>query len=166
MAEIRTVTTLRKKRDEVRRAVRNYERKLDQARSDLAHLIAAISIFEANSGDESLPAYSDLHRLFRYGEAFKLCSQALASGPKTTPELAVYVAKAKGLDAGDAVMRRVIGSKLIHSLRIREKQGQLVMEGKRKGRSVWRLPDTRQTNVGTNPATGSNTKGARDLFHA
>jgi hypothetical protein len=87
-----------------------------------------------------LPSYSDLHRLFRYGEAFKLCQQALASGPKTTRELAVYVANAKGRDGGDAVMRKVIGSKLIHSLRIREKQGQLVLEGKRKGVSVWRLP--------------------------
>jgi hypothetical protein len=37
-------------------------------------------------------------------------------------------------------MRRVIGMKLIHSLRIREKQGQLILEGKRKGVSVWRLP--------------------------
>ena len=41
MAEIRTVTTLRRKRDEIRRAVRDYERKLDQARADLAHIAAA-----------------------------------------------------------------------------------------------------------------------------
>jgi hypothetical protein len=46
---------------------------------------------------------------------------------------------AKGLDGGDVVMRKVIGTKLIHSLCIREKQGQLVMEGKPKGVSVWRL---------------------------
>ena len=44
---------------------------------------------------------------------------------------------AKGLDGGDVVMRKVIGTKLIHSLCIREKQ--LVMEGKPKGVSVWRL---------------------------
>jgi hypothetical protein len=68
MAEIRTVTTLRRKRDEVRKAVRKYERCLDQARADLTHLIAAIAIFEAKGGDESLPAYADLHRLFRYGD--------------------------------------------------------------------------------------------------
>jgi hypothetical protein len=143
MAEIRTVTTLRRKRDEVRKAVRKYERCLDQARADLTHLTAAIAIFAAKGGDESLPAYSDLHRLFRYGEVFKLCQQALASGPKTTRELAVYVANAKGLDGGDVVMRKVIGSKLIHSLRIREKQGQLVLEGKRKGVSVWKLPEVK-----------------------
>jgi hypothetical protein len=144
MAEIRTVTTLRRKRDEVRKAVRKYERCLDQARADLTHLIAAIAIFEAKGGDESLPAYADLKRLFRYGEAFKLCQQALAAGPKTTRELAVYVANAKGLDGGDTVMRKVIGTKLIHSLRIREKQGQLVLEGKRKGVSVWRLSHTQK----------------------
>jgi hypothetical protein len=62
MAEIRTVTTLRRKRDEVRKAVRKYERCLDQARADLTHLIAAIAIFEAKNGDESLPAYADLPR--------------------------------------------------------------------------------------------------------
>jgi hypothetical protein len=140
MAEIRTVTTLRRKRDEVRKAVRNYERRLDQARADLAHLTAAIAIFEAKGGDESLPSYSDLQRLFHYREAFKICKEALASGPKTTRELAVYVAKAKGLDGDDVVMRKAIGSKIIHALRIREKQGQLVLDGKRKGASLWSLP--------------------------
>ena len=59
MAEIRTVTTLRRKRDEVRRAVRLYEKRLDQARADLAHLSAAISIFESRNGDITLPAYAD-----------------------------------------------------------------------------------------------------------
>jgi hypothetical protein len=58
MAEIRTVTTLRRKRDEVRKAVRKYERCLDQARADLTHLIAAIAIFEAKSGDESFPTFT------------------------------------------------------------------------------------------------------------
>jgi hypothetical protein len=54
MAEIRTVTTLRRKRDEVRK----YDRCLDQSRTDLTHLIAAIAIFEAKGSDESLPAYA------------------------------------------------------------------------------------------------------------
>jgi hypothetical protein len=58
MAEIRTVTTLRCMRNEVRKAIRKYERCLDQARADLTHLIAAIAIFEVKGGDNSLPAYS------------------------------------------------------------------------------------------------------------
>jgi hypothetical protein len=141
MGEIRTVTTLRRKRDEVRRAVKLYEKRLDQARADLAHLSAAIAIFESQTGDITLPAYADIQRLFRYGEAFKLCSAALqANGPMTTKELAVYVAKAKGLDASDAIMRRTMARHLIHSLRLRAKQGQLVIDGKRKGTIIWRLP--------------------------
>ena len=41
MAEIRTVTTLRRKRDEIAASVRLYERQLEQATADLAHVLAA-----------------------------------------------------------------------------------------------------------------------------
>jgi hypothetical protein len=54
MAEIRTVTTLRYKRDEIRRAIRDYEKRLDQARADLAHIAAAIAIFE---GKGQIPSF-------------------------------------------------------------------------------------------------------------
>jgi hypothetical protein len=37
MAEIRSVTTLRHKRDEIRASIRMYEKKIAQARADLAH---------------------------------------------------------------------------------------------------------------------------------
>jgi hypothetical protein len=43
MAEIRTVTTLRRKRDEISASIRLYEKKLEQARADLAHVTAANS---------------------------------------------------------------------------------------------------------------------------
>jgi hypothetical protein len=46
MAEIRTVTTLKFKRDEITRAIVNYENKIAQAKVDLAHINAAIRIFE------------------------------------------------------------------------------------------------------------------------
>jgi hypothetical protein len=39
MAEIRTVTTLRRKRDEIAVSVRLYERQLEQAKADLAHVL-------------------------------------------------------------------------------------------------------------------------------
>ena len=50
MTEIRTVTTLLAKRDEIERSIVNYEARLEQARADLSHLNAVISIFEA-AGD-------------------------------------------------------------------------------------------------------------------
>jgi hypothetical protein len=97
VAEIRTVTTLHRNREEIKRAIRNYEKRLDRARADLAHLTAAIAIFEARSGDEFLPAYSDLHRLFRYAEGIKLCSGGARDRPKTTRELAAHIAKPRTL---------------------------------------------------------------------
>jgi hypothetical protein len=45
MAEIRTVTTLRYKHDEIVASIKLYERQLEQARADLAHVMAAIRIF-------------------------------------------------------------------------------------------------------------------------
>ena len=141
MAEIRTVTTLRRKRDEIRRSIRDYEKRLDQARADLAHVAAAIHIFEAKGGNTELPAYADIQRLFRYAEGVKLAREALASGPKTTRELAVYIAKAKGLDARDSVMNKVICRKIIHQLRRQHQQGKLLIDGKRQAAIIWRLPD-------------------------
>jgi hypothetical protein len=117
VAEIRTVTTLRRKRDEIRRLIRDYERNLDQARADLAHIAAAIAIFEGKGYNTELPAYADIKRLFRYAEGIKLAREALASGPKTTREIAGYIAQAKGLDPRDHVMAKVICRKIIHHLR-------------------------------------------------
>ena len=51
MAEIRTVTTLMKKRDEIRASIRMYEAKIGQARADLAHVTAVLRLFEV-SGKE------------------------------------------------------------------------------------------------------------------
>ncbi|MAB15224.1 MAG: hypothetical protein CMI59_15150 [Parvibaculum sp.] len=47
MAEIRTVTTLKSKRHQIEAAISGYEMALNQARADLAHINAAIAIFEA-----------------------------------------------------------------------------------------------------------------------
>jgi hypothetical protein len=38
MAEIRTVTTLKRKRDEISASIRMYEKKIAQARADMAHV--------------------------------------------------------------------------------------------------------------------------------
>ena len=112
MAEIRTVTTLRSKRDEIESAIARYEARLAQARSDLAHINAAIMIFEASGDEKTLAAYADLHRLFKYGEKTALCKAALASGPMNTREIAAYVINAKGLDAGDKVLAKAVAKRL------------------------------------------------------
>jgi hypothetical protein len=141
MAEIRTVTTLRYKRDEIVASIKLYERQLEQARADLAHVMAAIRIFEASGNPKDIPKYIDIHRLFRRGETWALCKAALATnGSMTTKELALELMKAKILETGDKVLARALGMKLVNSQRKQELRGQLVCEGKRKGVSVWRLP--------------------------
>ena len=139
MAEIRTVTTLQTKRDEIRATIQAYEHKLAQARVDLAHITATIALFEASGDPASMPRYVDVHRLFRRGEPVELCKAALASGPMTTPELAQHLMKAKGLDTGDKALSRAICQRLVYALTRQQQRGKLQLAGKRHGRSVWTL---------------------------
>jgi len=140
MGEIRTVTTLTKKRDEIRASIRMYEAKAAQARSDLAHVTAVLRLFEASGKAQDLARYSDHYRLFKRGEPWAICAAALAAGPLTTKELALAMMKAKGMDLGDGVLAKAIGHRLIHSLRMQEQRGRVKRAGKRHGVAVWRLP--------------------------
>jgi hypothetical protein len=141
MAEIRTVTTLRRKRDEISASIRLYEKQLAQARADLAHVTAAIRIFSASGSPKAMSRYVDSYRLFNRGEPWAICSAALANGPKTTKELALAMMAAKGMDIGDHVLAKGIGGRLIHSLRMQERRKRVMRQGKRVGQIVWRLPD-------------------------
>jgi hypothetical protein len=96
MAEIRTITTLRSKRTEIIAAIANYEKRLSQARADLAHITAAITIFEASGDIEDIPPYVDIHRCFKRGEVISLCKEAFASGPLNTRQLDLRVMGRKG----------------------------------------------------------------------
>lgn len=140
MAEIRTVTTLRSKRDEVLRSIRLYERQLEQARADLAHITAAIAIFEASGDRKGMAAYVDVHRLFRRGEPLALCKVALAKGPMTTRQLALCVMTAKGLNCADKVLTRKITNKLVHALQMQANRHALIHEKRAHNISFWQLP--------------------------
>jgi len=48
--EIRTVTTLKRRRHETSASIGMYEKKIAQARPDMAHVAAAVRIFEAPRG--------------------------------------------------------------------------------------------------------------------
>jgi hypothetical protein len=73
MAEIRTVTTLRDKRDEIATSIRLYERQIVQVRADLAHVTAAIRIFEASGNAKDMAGVVETHHLFKRGEPMALC---------------------------------------------------------------------------------------------
>ena len=140
MGEIRTVTTLRRKRSEIAASIKLYERQLAQARQDLAHVAAAIRIFEALGKPSDIARYVDTYRLFKRGEPWAICAAALAKGPHDTRQLALCMMEAKGMDTADTVLAKGLTNRLIHSLRMQEQRGRVKREGKRKGVTVWRLP--------------------------
>ncbi|MBT3070823.1 hypothetical protein KKP04_08080 [Rhodomicrobium sp. Az07] len=140
MTEIRTVTTLRSKREEIVSSIKLYEDRIKQARADLAHVNACIKIFEASGDPEDMPRYVDVYRLFKRGEQIALCKEALASGPKSTRELALHVMGAKGLDVGDKVLAKALAAQLIHALRMQASRGKIERVGKKGTALMWRLP--------------------------
>jgi hypothetical protein len=145
MTEIRTVTTLRRKRKEIAASIQLYEKQIGQARADLAHVEAAIRIFEASGSRKDMTRYHDTHRLFARRELVNLCKVALERGPLSTRDLAIHCMKAKGLNPDDKVLAKSIGQTLIHSLRMQWKRGNLATRGKRLGVYIWALPERPQT---------------------
>jgi hypothetical protein len=91
MAEIRTVTTLKRKRDEIARSIAVYEKKIAQAKADLAHVNGAIRIFEQGGEGAFVAPYVDIYRMFKRGEMAAICREALAAGPQNTRQLAQHV---------------------------------------------------------------------------
>jgi hypothetical protein len=140
MAEIRTVTTLTSKRDEIARSIVGYERKLAQARADLAHIIATLTIFSGAGDPGDHRPYVDLMRVFRYGEIGALSLAALANGPLSTPDIAKYVMAAKGLDTGDKVLAKTVCLSVVHSMRGMANRRKVNRVAKRAGVCVWSIP--------------------------
>src|ERR1700691_3168538 len=141
MGEIRTVTTLKRKREEIAASIKLYEKQLAQARSDLAHVEATMRIFAASGRPADIARYVDTYRLFKRGEPWAICSEALAKrGPLDTRELALALMAAKGMDTADTVLAKGLTNRLIHSLRMQEHRSRVQRNGKRKGVTVWKLP--------------------------
>jgi hypothetical protein len=143
MAEVRTLTTLRSKREEILHSLHGYQKLVAQAEADLAHINAIIRVFEATGDPKELPRYTSIYRLFRRREKTRLCLEALEKGGElSTQEIAAYFMTAKGFDTADKVLLIAITQKLVQTLRVLALQGKVVMVGKRRGMCVWRLPVT------------------------
>jgi hypothetical protein len=145
MAEIRTVTTLRKKQADIIRTIDAYEVRIAKARADLAHVKAIIRLFEASDSPHEITPYADIHRLYRYAEIGNLCLDALKAGPLTTPQLGVKLAEAKGFDVTDRALLKTLNARVIASMRSMEKRRKVLNSGRCKIRGngrvcVWTLP--------------------------
>ena len=97
-------------------------------------------MFELNGEHEVFPVHMDLNRLFKLGEVHRICQEALAGAPEglDTRELGLAVVRAKGLDEGDAVLRK---GKLSNCSGDADAgiAGTGEWTGKRKGVRVWGL---------------------------
>ena len=95
MSELNVVLTLRRKRDEIAHAIVLYEKRLEAARRDLAHVNATLPLYE-NGDPSAARSYHDLNRLFRRGEIVAICKDAMAEhGALSTRERSHHVMKAK-----------------------------------------------------------------------
>ncbi|MGJ0513471.1 hypothetical protein [Methylocystis sp.] len=141
MAEPQIVTTLRRKRDEMEAAIRAYEKKTEALRRDLAHVNATLRMFELNGEHEVFPVHMDLTRLFKRGEVWRICQEALADAPEglDTRELGLAVIQTKKLDEGDSVLRRAINYRIVQAMRMQAKRNNVVSKGKRKGVVIWAM---------------------------
>lgn len=142
MADPQIVTTFRRRRDEMEAAIRAYEKKTEALRRDLAHVNATLRMFELNGEHEVFPVHMDLTRIFKRFEIGRLCHEALAAAPEglDTRELALAVIRAKGMDEGDAVLRKAINYRIVQAMRMQEKRRMVCGAGKRKGVRVWTNP--------------------------
>jgi hypothetical protein len=137
--EPQIVTTLRSKRDAIEQTIASYQKKIEAARRDLAHVNATLRMFESPEGRTQFPVYMDTLRLFRRGEIVTICKAALAKeGPLDTRELALRVIRAKRLDTKDAVLRKSIAFRIVQALRLQAKRGGVIALPKRKGVRVWK----------------------------
>ncbi|MBS0274478.1 MAG: hypothetical protein JSR55_08760 [Proteobacteria bacterium] len=134
------MTTLTKKRDEISAAIANYEKRLAQARADLAHVTATLTIFEGGGEPGSHRVYVDLLRVFRYGEIGALCVAELANGERTTRQLADMLLRHKGLDPKDRVLAKTLCLSVVHSMRGMTQRRKAILVTKRAGVCVWALP--------------------------
>ena len=141
MADPQVVVTLKRKRGVIEAAIAAYQKKIDAARRDLAHVSATLAMFAAPEGRTQYPVYMDTLRLFARGEISTICKAALAKeGPLDTRELALRVLKAKRLDAKDNVLRRSVAFRVVQALRMQAKRHKVTALPKRKGVRMWRLP--------------------------
>jgi hypothetical protein len=141
VAESTTVVTLRAKRKEILRALAEYEALIKKLQFDLVHINSTLALFQTDEAGAEVRMPVMTARLFRYGEMFKMCQEALSKAPNglDTRELAEIIMQAKGMNPNDRVLRRAITMSIVNILGSRAKRGQIVAAGKRNLIRIWRF---------------------------
>ena len=121
MSEPIAVLALRRKRDQIAATIAHYERLTREAEHDLAHVNAALRLFEVTGEASSdLPPYVDLNRLLKRGETTKICMDALATEGRSIPASLRSVSSGRrSLTEADKVLAQSIALRVVQTLRIR-----------------------------------------------
>jgi hypothetical protein len=100
---------------------------------------ATLQLFEREGVANAYPSRMNLIRVFRRGEIFAICKVALAQAPAGmgTPEFALAVLRANGMDTQGAVFRKAIAYSVVNVMRQQFRRGKVSDAGKRRGGRVW-----------------------------
>ena len=101
MANSHIISGLKAKQEQIRREIRDLEKKLQASRKDLATITDALRVF----GEAQSKAKPE--KLFGRGERYRISLDALREAPDglDTKEITAAIAKAKGLSLNDAELR-------------------------------------------------------------
>lgn len=139
-AKPRTIESLEVKKAEIEWAVEAYGRKYRQAQTDLAHITAALALFEASGDRKATAAYANFAHIWKPRELLGLCLGFLESeGPLSTRELAARAIKASGMDTLDGVLAKVVANKVVYVMRAQEKRRAIRRVAMRADVCVWGL---------------------------
>ncbi|NJM36025.1 MAG: hypothetical protein HC850_16565 [Rhodomicrobium sp.] len=130
---------LKAKREEIKRAILDHQRKIKAARADLEAINQALAVFGEYSGNPK--TYFKRDQIFERGELFRVLFDALrnAAGPLSTTDLATIAMQSKRLDrANRELVLRVSHSVGIALNRYRNR-GQIVSDGFAGKVRRWRL---------------------------
>lgn len=140
MAETHVVSGLVEKRSELAGLVAHHQQEIGRLEVDLQHLDAAIKLFAPEYDLRSIKGkqYRRYSRLFKQGECYRLCLDALreVGGTATTITLAERLMIAKGIAADQ---QKTVNDSVNNSLRYAEQSGVIRRAGKDGTSIVWTL---------------------------
>jgi hypothetical protein len=137
------VSSLIEKRRELAGIIDELQRQLDQHRADLTHIDGVLRVLATDLDPETIRpkrAYRR-NRYFARNELSRLCLGVLrtaAGEPLSTDEIAGQVIAAKGLDAGDAILRAAIREQISSTVKRLHRDGAVENTGAGRA-SKWKM---------------------------
>ena len=141
MAEPHVLSTLKTKRAEIEAHIHLAEKRLKQAKHDLAHVNATIRLFEARTEPRQFPAYVRLTTIFKRGEITRYIQAAAEASPDgiDSRQVAARIIADKGWDATDRALAVSIAHSVVTVLGHLYRKGRAEKIGRRQGAVVWEV---------------------------